>query len=112
MRACSPAYVSFAQINFYIKILKNKKITWHKETGKCNPYSVEIKYEMPQMLELAGKDFKAAIIYMSKILMGKRFKKLKENMIWMSKQIGNVNREKEPRRNSWTEKQNNEIKEV
>lgn len=65
---------------------------------------------MPQMLELAGKDFKAAIINMSKILMGKRFKKLKENMIWMSKQIGNVNREKEPRRNSWTEKPNNEMK--
>lgn len=65
---------------------------------------------MPQMLDLAGKDFKAAIINMSKILMEKRFKKLKENMIWMSKQRGNVNREKEPRRNSWTKKQNNEIK--
>ena len=36
---------------------------------------------MPQMLELAGKDFKAAIVNMSKILMGKMFKKLKENMI-------------------------------
>lgn len=43
---------------------------------------------------LAGRDFKATIINMSKILMGKMLEEVKENMIWMSKQTGNVNREK------------------
>lgn len=43
-----------------------KKITRHKETGKCNPYVIESKCEMAQMLELASKDYKAAIINMLK----------------------------------------------
>lgn len=50
---------------------------------------------MAQMLELAGKDFKAPIINMSKILTGRMFKELKENIVLMSKQTGNVSTEKE-----------------
>lgn len=36
---------------------------------------------MAQILELAGRDFKATIINMSKILMGKMLEEVKENMI-------------------------------
>lgn len=41
---------------------------------------IKRKCEMAQMLELASKDLKAAIVNVSKIFMGKTFKELKKSM--------------------------------
>lgn len=66
--------------------------------------SRETDHEMAQMLDLEGKDFKAAFIH--------RTKEVKKNLILTNVQVENISREiktlkKETSRNSRTENNNN-----
>lgn len=54
---------------------------------------IETAFERPQMLDLAFRDFRVVIINMIKELNEIMFKKLKRDMMALSHQTDNVNKE-------------------